>query len=290
MTARAPNWFEQKYIAGVTHKLQSEGWLLKSAINGTGEIKGSKVIWKIAGTGSATEASTAIENVPVMNADRTTVEADMKDYEANDWIKATDIEKMSENEQQVSQKTAAMAMGRKFDKLILGTLDAAAGAITTVGDGTAAISIVDMMTAQGNIAAVGGGSYEFYCALPVPLMQQLELYREFSSSDFVGDDYPLLKQIGARRHRGITYIPMPHTAALPTFNIPAANQVDAYLWVKDYVGFVPNYNMRSRIDYVPEKKAFLAANDMGCAQQVLLPEGVQRLRFATNIALSRPTP
>jgi hypothetical protein len=286
MTARAPNWFEQKYIAGVIHKLQSAGWLLRSAVNDTGEINGNQVTWKIAGTGTATQMSTAIEDVPVMNADRTTVSATMADYEANDWIKTTDIEKMSENEQQVSQKTGGMAMGRKFDSLMIGTMDAAAGAINTVGDGSAAISITDLMTAQGNIADIGVGSYEYICALPTKLVQQLELYREFSNSQWVGDEFPLLKQIGARRFRGIMIVPMPSVF----FNVPAANQIDSYLWVKDYLGFVPNYQMVSRIDYVPTKKAYLAANTMGCAQAVLLNEGVQRLRFATNVALTRPNP
>lgn len=286
MTARAPNWFETKYIAGAIHVLQSKGWMLKPGVNSAGDIKGNIVVWKIAGSGKATPVSTAIENVAVMNADRTTVQATMADFEANDWIKTTDIEKMSENEQQVSQATGGMAMGRNFDSLILGTMDAATTAISTVGDGSAAISILDIMTAQGKIFDVGGGSYDFYCALPTVFMQQLELYREFASSDFVGDDYPMLKAVGARKWRNITFIPMPSAF----FNVPSANQFDGYMWAKDYMGFVPNYSMVSRIDYVPEKKAYLAANTMGCAQAVLLPNAFQRLRFASNVALSRPTP
>jgi len=121
-------------------------------------------------------------------------------------------------------------------------------------------------------------------------MQQLELYREFSSSEWVGAEYPLLKQIGARRWRGITFMPLPNPSTDPLFAVPAANQVDGYMWVKDYVGFVPNYEMDTRIDYVPTKKAWLAANTMGGAHKVLLPEGVKRLRFASNVALTRPTP
>ncbi len=285
MTSRAPAWFEQKYVAGAIHKLQSKGFLLKEAVNSTGEIKGNQVSWKIAGTGVATEMADGISDVPVMNADRTVVTAIMKDYEANDWIKVTDVEKMSENEQQVSQQTAAMAMGRKFDQVLLGTLDADAN-IATVGSGAAAIGITDIMTAQGAIAALGVGSYDYFCGLPQILMQQLELYREFANSQYVGDDLPLLKQIGSRRWRGITFMPLPDAY----FNVPAANQIDGYLWVKDFVGLAPNYAMQSRIDYVPLKKAYLAANTMGMAAASLMPEGVKRLRFSTNIALARPNP
>lgn len=286
MTARAPNWFEQKYVAGVIHAIQTEGFLLKPSVNEAGTIKGNQVTWKLAGSGVATEMSNAIENRPTMNADRTTVSATMKDYEANDWIKSTDIEKMPENEQQVSQKTGAMALGRKFDQLLIGAMDTAGAAIETVGNGSAAISILDPMSAQGKIADLAVGSYEYYCALPQVLLQQMELYREFASSDFVGAEAPMLKQVGARRWRGITFVPVP-SAYLA---VPASNQIDGYLWVKDALGWATNYDLRSRIDYVPEKKAYFAANDMGGCAAVLLPDAIKRLRFATNAALTRPTP
>lgn len=286
MTSRASNWFETKYVNGVIHKLQSEGFLLRPALNSTGTIKGVTTTWKIAGTGVATEKPPGITNSPAMNADRQTVTATMKDYEANDWIVVSDLEKMPENEQQVSQQTAARALGRKFDMLAIGSMDVEAGAIATVGTGAAAISILDILTAQGAIADVAVGNYEYWCALPQIFMQQLELFREFSNSDYVGPEYPMLKQVGARRWRGITFVPLPSDH----FAVPAANQLDAYLWVKDCVGLAPNYEMVSRIDYVPEKKAWFAANTMGLANKVLLPEGVKRLRFATNAALSRPTP
>lgn len=288
MTARAPAWFEKKYKAGAILKMQSRGWLLKPAVTGGAEIKGSDVTWKIAGTGEATPLSDAIENRPTLNADRTTVNATFVDYEANEWIKAADLNKMSENEQQIAQQTCAMAMGRKFDRVILGALDTSAAASEiggTIGDGSAAISITDVMSAQGAIADVGAGSYEYFCALPVKLLQQLEIYTEFASSEFVGDQFPLLKQVGARQWRNVTFIPMPSAF----FNVPSSNQIDAYMWVKDALGFEWNNNLESRIDFVPEKKAWFAANDMSCASKVLLGEGVQRLRFATNVALTRPS-
>lgn len=285
MTARAPAWFESKYKAGAIHKLQSKGWLLKPALSGGAEIKGKDVTWKLAGTGEATVLSDAIENRPTLNADRTVITAAFIDYEANEWIKKSDLNKMSENEQQVAQQTCAMAMGRKFDKVVIAAMDADTN-IATIGNGTAALSVLDVMESQGQIFDISAGTYEYFCALPIRLMQQLELFREFSSSDFVGDEYPLLKQVGARRWRGVTFIPMPSTF----FNVPSANQIDAYVWVKEAMGFEWNNSLESRIDYIPEKKAWFAANDMACVAQSLLPEGIKRLRFATNVALARPTP
>lgn len=284
MTARAPNWFEQKYIKGVTHILQDEGWHLRTAVNQTGEIKGSKVVWKIAGKGEATERKPGGGVVPVMNADRQTISADIRDYEANDFIETTDIEKMSENEQQVAQKSAAMAFGRLFDRIVVQEMDTlAVSSATTIGDGSKAIDIVDVLNALDDIEDIGVGGYDYVCALPRKWMTQLELFPEFAHSDWVGDQYPLLRKAGARQYRGCLFIPMPSAR----FTAPAANQLDAYIWNKDVVGFVPNYQMRSRIDYVPMEKKYLAANDMGGAAKIILPEGVRRLRFASNVAVAR---
>jgi len=286
MAAQTPAWFEPKFKKGAIHRLQSQGFLLKSAVEEATDTDGSTVTWRRAGTGQASQLQGGMSKSPVMNAGRDTVSTTFTDYEANEFIKKADLNKMSENEQQIAQQSAAMAMGRKFDSIVLTTMDADTVNITTVGTGAAAIAPTDIMTAQGQIFDVGAGSYEYFCALPTQLMQQLELYREISSSDYVGAEYPLLKQVGARKWRGITFIPMP----TGFFNVPAANMIDGYIWVKQAFGFEWNKQMSCRVDWLPLEKGYFVAMDMGCAAANILPEGIKRLRFATNVALARPTP
>lgn len=285
MSSRAPAWFEQKYKTGAIHVLQDEGYRLRGTTMGADRIVGKKVIFKIAGRGEATKRSAANETRPAMNPDRTTVEADMVDWEANDWIDTADVTKMTENEQQVSQQTAAYAMGRRFDKNIMEALAAEsyAGA-RTIGDGSAPMSIVHPMTASAQILAQGfTAAPELYMPVPQMVMLQLELYKQFSSSEYVGTQ-PMMKLIGARTYKGVTYIPCPDEY----FEAPAAGQFYTYLWQKACVGHVPNKEMTSRIDYVAEKKQWFAANDVASAEKVLLPEGVRRLHFAMPTVLAIP--
>lgn len=287
MTSRAPQWFEQKYVNGAVLVIQDAGYRLKGAVNETGEQKGNQVTWKLAGKGAATIMSTAIERRPVMNADRTTVTFTMVDYEANEWILSTDIEKMSENEQQVAQQTAGYAIGRLFDQLNMAAMDAAAGTITTI-DVTAATapSIVDTITAQGQILAQGyTAEPQLYCAIPMMVHAQLMLYKEFSSADWVGDDRPMMKMIGARTLNGVNYVPLPDEC----FSVPSAGNVDYYVWQKTSLGMVPNYALKSRIDYVPTEKAYFAANTVGMANGVLLPGGIRRIRSKLPTTLIRPS-
>lgn len=285
MPAQTPAWFEPKFKRGVTHRLQSQGFLLRSTTTEGSTADGSTVTWRRAAAGTASLLQSGRSKSPVMNAGRDTITATFMDIEANEFIKKADLNKMSENEQQEAQKSIAMACGRKFDDVILRALDADTN-VTTIGTGAAAISPLDIMNAQGQIFDVGAGSYDYYCALPTIFMQQLELYREVSSCDFVGAEYPLLKSIGARKWRNVTLIPIPTTF----FNVPAANQADAFMWVKEAVGFEWNQQLSIRADWIPDEKGWFVAGDMAAAVATVLPEGIKRLRYATNVALSRPNP
>lgn len=282
--SRAPAWFENKYIDGTIHEIQDSGYRLRGTTTETDTINGKTVTWKIAGKGEATKMSGAIEDRPVMNADRSTVVGTMEDYEANEWIQKTDITKMSNSEMQAAQSTAAMAMGRRFDLNIMAVLDAAGNAIQTVGNGSAAMDITHPMQASAQILAQGfAAAPELYMPIPQMVMLQLELYKQFSSSDYVGTQ-PMMKLIGARTYKGVTYIPMPDEM----FSVPSSGQFDTYLWQKAAVGHVPNMALETRIDYVATKKAWFAANTVGSAEAVLLPKGIRRMRFQLPTSLEIP--
>lgn len=286
MASRAAAWFEQKYINGAVHALQTKGYLTQGMTVPATSQKGNVVNWKIAGRGDATEMSSNVEDRPTLNADRTLVSATMRDWEANEWINVTDIEKMTEAEQQVSQQTCGMAIGRQFDKIVFAEMDAAT-LPTNIGTGVAALTLGDLLDGQQQIAAQGlPDGIEFYVALPFKQMAHLLLQRGFASADYV-QDVPLLKAIGARKYLNMTVCPMPDEY----FAVPSANQVDFYMWAKSCVGLATNTDEKgliaaaTRIDYVPEKKAWFAGNTMSAVPKVLLTGGVRRFRCASNIAL-----
>lgn len=294
MTARAPAWFETKYIDGAIHVLQTAGYRLKGMFATKTNQKGNDITWKVAGSGDATPLSDAIEDRPTLNADRTTITARMQDWEANEWIKTTDLTKMNENEIQVAQKSCAMAIGRRFDQIPLRVLDAAVAATTVsvVGNGTAQISPLDLLTAQANIQDTGvDGNLMLNVALTPRHLAQLLTYRELVNSDYITDT-PLMKQIGARRWLGMNIIPLPSTY----LNSPSANVRDGFMWVSDAVGFATNtdaegrHDLSTRIDYVPTKKSYFAANTLSATAAVIQPGAIQALRFLDTPPATRPNP
>lgn len=284
MTSRAPAWFEKKYIAGAIHALQSEGFLMKGMYREASEIKGNEVVWKIAGKGAATKMESGRSERPIMNAGRTTVAAFMETWEANEWINKIDLEQMSEAEQQIAQQSCAYALGRRFDRNGIISMDNEAS-LTVQGSGTTAISILDLLEAQASVFAQGlNGKPQLYCAIPFRLMAQLMLFKEWSSLDYGGES-EMRKAIGAKTFLGIEVVPFPDEY----FTAPAANQVYGYMWMKEALGFASNFALNSRIDYVPTEKGWFAGNDMGGVWKPILPDGMRRLHFATNVALSRQT-
>lgn len=294
MTARAPAWFETKYVDGAIHALQTKGYRLKGMFATKTNQKGNVVTWKVAGSGEATQMSDAIEDRPTLNADRTTATATLTDWEANEWIKTTDLTKMTENEQTVAQETCARAIGRRYDQIPLRILDAAVAATTVsvVGDGTAQISPLDLLGAQADIQDTGqDGNLMLNVALTPRHLAQLLTYRELANADYITDT-PLMKQIGARRWLGMNLIPVPSSY----LNNPSGNVRDGFMWVSDAVGFATNtdaegrIDLATRIDYVATKKAYFAANTMSAAAALILPGAVKALRFLDTKPATRPTP
>lgn len=286
MTARAPAWFEAKFVTGAMHVLQTDGYLTKGMFAPATKQEGSTVTWKIAGRGNATQMSQTIERRPTLNANRTTVTATMTAWEANELIQTTDLLQMTENEQQVAQQTCAYAIGRRFDMIPFGAMDAAAGAITTIGDGTAQLSPLNLLAAQAAIKAQGiTGKPRMFVAVTANHMAQLLTYKAVSSADYC-DDSPLLKEIGARNFMGMTIMPLPDEYFAVTSGQAASR--DVYAWLQPTVGFATatdaegRVSTATRIDYVPTEKAYFVANTMMATSAVLLPEGVRRLSFANT--------
>lgn len=285
MNQQVEAWFEKAYIKGVTHKLQSRGYLLKGTTREPDRVKARDLVWRVAGRGEAEEMSNTVEKAKVMNAGRDTVEGSLKDYQAAEWIRHPDINKMSENEQEVVQQTAARALGRKFDRLHFDEFDGLGAGIATIGDGTAKITLPDVLDAIDLLVGEGIDDTDMiFCPLPSVFMSQLELWKQFSSADYAGPDYPLAKARRARTWRQVHFFIAPNE--LFTFDTGTgkdawrtAGWAQTYLWVKTAVGAGTNYEVQSRITWENQYTAYFCNNWMPGLVKTILPEGIKRLKF-----------
>jgi hypothetical protein len=281
MTARSYAWFETLYARGAIHVLQDEGYRSKGLFATATGMKGNVVTWKVAGKGEATEMSENIEVRPTLNAARTTVTSTLKAYEANEDINVTDLNQMSEGEIAIAQQTCAWAIGRKFDKIPFQAMDDATTDISTIGDGSAAISPIDLLAGQAAMLAQGiAGSPIINVGVSFNQMASLLRYKEVNNADYGGNN-PLLRMIGARTWMGMNIIPFPDE----TLNTFDTDEKAGYMWFPHCMGFhTPvgadgKISMASRIDYIPREKCHHAANTIMAAAKPILTTGIRRLRF-----------
>jgi hypothetical protein len=295
MTTQAPEGFVKYFSDKANHVLQSEGYLLLGRHHMEGKRNGDSVEWKILGQGSATEMSDSWERRPVMNAGRSKVVAQMKAYEANETVLLTDAAKWQINENTEAGKTIAYAMGRRYDRNIIGCMDDEGSNIQTV-TGVALPTPSTFLQAYAAISSRGMAIQDgVSCVIPHLWLANLMTYPAFASADYV-KGHPLMEKLQARRWLGIDFIPVPQDADIGEFrylNIPSANNADGYMYIHSCVGFMAGGidagdEKGLRIDppeYKSEYKGWFIGGTSMTAQKVIQTSGIRRLRFPTNLAI-----
>lgn len=277
----APNWYVTKYQETAILKYQAKGYMLKGTVTDAGSINGNTVKWMIAGVGAAVPLSRG-DKGPAMNASRGSVQQDMQQWQANDWVYEDDIEKLTVNEMNVVSETAGMAIGRRSDLIIINELNSAS--LVQVGNGSTAFGLVDALTGIQKLQSVDvNWDGDVYCAMPSLFWNQLMSFKQFNDSDWIGEtDLPYTKNTTAKKWNGVNWFLVSDSY----FPVPAANQLDFFMWHKKAVGFGTNYALRTNVTWENLYSGWYHNNRFSACAKVLLPEGAIRFRYASNSAIT----
>jgi len=290
MATEAPTWYVNQYIDKAVHVYQSKGYRLKGTVSDPVKVSGTTANFMIAGKGEAVALQRGSFG-PAMNAARTTVGVTMSDWQANDWVYETDLEKMTVDENAVVQKTCGMAMGRRSDLLIMNELNTVSA---TLVDGTnaygnsSANSPFTLVMALAGIAAMENNDAftdedSVFCGLPPLAWQQFTSYKQVNDADWVGyDGLPYKTGVRYKDWNGVKWfrIPTGYTAT------PAAGYADFFMWHKSAIGFGTNYELRSTVTWENLFSGWYHNNRFAAAAKTLLPAGVIRFRYGTASAIT----
>lgn len=283
MSIEAPNWYTTQYDQKVRHVLQSEGFLLRGTTDSPVEVVGKTLKFFFIGRGEAQPFGPTPERAKAANLAKTTKDVDMTDWQFYEEVRHGEPEKISPEYRDKIQRAGAMGLGRKFDRIIMEAMDGEAGNITTIGDGTAAITPIQTNTAKAQINSIGMMSMnEFFCPIPSMSWEQLKLYKVFNNKDFTGDQLLFKGKTEAVMWNGIWFFQAPDEM----FTSPSAGVVDTYLWNKATVGFGSNFAMTTRVTYENLITAWAYNTVMSGAAKVLQTAGVRRLRVKIDAALT----
>lgn len=247
--------FVKQYESEVHMAYQRMGSKLTGTVRTKSNIKGEDTTFQKVGTGTASTKSRH-GNVPVMSIEHTTATCTLADYYAADYIDKLDELKINHDERQVVAKSAAAALGRKSDQLIIDALDTTANA-DNVAHGSAGLTQakVDTVTESFGEGDIPEDGDRYFVVSPAAWNDLLSI-DAFANADYIGsDDLPYKGGMVARRWQGFLFFVH---SGLPL----SGTTRDCFAYHKTAVGFASGCDVKTHFDWVPEKAAFLSNSYM----------------------------
>jgi len=254
--------FIKQFETEVHMAYQRMGSKLRNTIRST-NVTGSTARFQKIGTGSASTKSRN-GDVTTMELAHTNVEATMSDYYAAEYIDKLDELKININERQAVAQSAAAALGRQTDALIVAAMDAGANA-TAIADATGALVKADLLTlfetfGTADIPEDG----QRYLAMSPAGFADLFNINEFASSDFVGpQNLPFAGGMTMKEFLGFKI-----------FSTSAVAGGKNFAYHTTAVGIGINSDVQTEVNYVPQKVAHLATSMMSMGSVAIDANGI----------------
>jgi len=262
--------FVKQFESEVHMAYQRMGSKLRNTTRFKGNVKGTSTTFQKVGTGVAGTKSRH-GNVPVMSIDHTNVECTLGDYYAADYIDKLDELKINHDERMVVTQSAAAAIGRKSDELIVAALDGTSN--TIVESGTTGLSQAKIETVFANFGDndVPEDGERYFIVSPTAWTDLLGI-SAFADADFVGsDDLPYKGGMVARRWLGFMW--MTFSGLDKTGNIRKN-----FAYHRSAIGLASGAEVSTELNYIPEKAAHLATSMMSQGAVLIDTRGVYEVQ------------
>jgi len=254
--------FIKQFESEVHMAYQRMGSKLRNTVRST-NVTGSTARFQVIGKGTASTKSRN-GDVSTMELAHTNVEATMADYYAAEYIDKLDELKININERQAVAQSAAAALGRQTDALIVTAMDAGANS-TQIHDTSSAIEKADLLTLFQTFGAEDvPEDGQRYLAMSPAGFADLFNINEFASSDYVGPQQ--LPFAG-----GMT---MKEFLGFKIFSTSAVTGGKNFAYHARAVGIGINSDVQTEVNYVPQKVAHLATSMMSMGSVVIDDDGV----------------
>jgi len=258
--------FIKQFESEVHLAYQRMGSKLMNTVRNVSNVAGSVVRFQKIGTGTA---STKSRNgmVTPMELAHTTVEATLADFYAAEYIDKLDELKTNIDERQAIATSAAAALGRKTDEILITAMDAGANS-TQIHDTSSAVEKADLLSTfetfgSANLPEDG----QRYIAMHPKGFADLFLINEFASSDYVGDQS--LPYAG-----GMT---MKNFLGFNIFSTTAVTAGKNMAYHTSAIGLGIGASVTTELNYVPEKVSHLATSMMSMGAVVIDDNGIYEL-------------
>ena len=203
-------------------------------------------------------------DVTAMELAHTNVEVTMADFYAPEYIDKLDELKININERQAVAQSAAAALGRKTDEILITAMDAGANA-TQIADTGGALDKADLLTLFSTFGAADiPEDGQRYLAMSPAGFADLFSINEFASSDYVGpQNLPFAGGMTMKEFLGFKI-----------FSTSAVAGGKNFAYHTSSIGLGINADVTTEVNYVPQKVSHLATSMMSMGAVVIDDDGI----------------
>lgn len=263
--------FQQGYDAEVK-RAYDQTTKLETTVRVKRGVVGDRYNFRKSGKGMATRHNKGA-NVVAMNTEFTEVPCVLEEWEAFDYSDNFDKTKINFDEISILGKTAGDALARRKDQLIIDGLKIGYNETDmTVGDSTKALTIDTLIEAKEKLDDLGVPEENRTLILTATQMGDLLRTTQITSSEY--NDIRALVLGTVKKYLGfdIMTIGKRKEGGLP--DTADGKGYIGFAYHKEAVGLALGRDIDSRIDYIPEKVAYLVGGIFMGNAVVIDDEGV----------------
>ena len=252
MASSITNAFITQFEAEVHMAYQRMGSKLKNLVRTVNGVNGSTVKFQKVAKGTANTKARHAE-VVAMDLAHSNVTATLTDYYAADYVDKLDELKVNIDERQVVAQSAAYALGRKTDEVLIAVLDAATSIAVDVNSDS--VETLSLVKAKNMMEVFNGNDVpddnQRYWAVGPKQWSDLLSVDQFSRVEYVGpQDLPFPSGLTAKRWMGFLFFVHSGLSL-------SGDDRKTLAFHKSAIGLGIGSDVRTEVNYIPEKVSHL---------------------------------
>jgi len=261
----------------VKHAYQGTG-LLKPAVTIRNNVIGDTYKFRRMGKGLANQKSTS-DLVTPMNVAHEFKTATLTNWNAPEYTDIFDQADVNFDEKQELASTIADAIGRRCDQLVIDALDGSTPDAADIVHGGVSLTMAKIIAAQVALRGQNVQNSNLYAAVNAAGLGGLLNDEKATSSDYqtvkalVSGDVNSLAGfqfiiLGDRTEGGLSV---------------TANTVDSWFFQRDAVGLAIGIDMKTSVDWVPERTSYLCNGMLKAGSVVRDNGGLVKVEYKDNV-------
>lgn len=262
-----------EFDAEVHHAFQGSG-MLRDAVTTRNNVVGDTYNFRKMGKGLANQKSTA-DLVTPMDVSHDLIPTILANWNAPEYTDIFDQTEVNFDERRELAATIAKALGRRLDQIIIDAMDASTPTIPdiTVATNLAVTVLISASTALTDKGVPNDGRR--CMAINAAGLQGLLLDETATSADFAAIKALIKGDINSYMGFTIKIIETRDEGGLQV----NANIVDAWVFHKDAVGLAIGMDLKTSVDWIAERTAWLSNGMMKAGSAIRDLDGLVRVQY-----------